>query len=280
MFILPIKLEKQFKSIYDDYILYIAGQNIFYQSIRMLKDKFKILDRQTYVDYYENILKDIELETSPLDCFVPLSPEEEKLRNEGAPNNTPSFVVNQNVPEYDRVRKRITLDDIYETFPSTHEIYCKLKDNPSLLSTIIDDCFIHFCLYRYLDEIEKMRLHIFSMSTPLVEYIVDNIKLNDINKYIVSNKIKTDKCTKYLKNAFFLPEFKLCQKFYNETHNEIDCFDIDILLQRLSSNIVLKSDIYIIIGIYITLSFAMTDIRTEASDSKCSLYVKDVISKI
>ena len=72
-------------------------------------------------------------------------------------------------------------------------------------------------------------------------------------------------------------------KFYVKGHEKdnIRSFDTSNLLLRLLNNITIKSDIYIILGIYTTLSFAMSDITNEKiSDSPCIVYVRDVLSKI
>lgn len=274
------KTTSEFKSIFDDCKLMVSAENIFYHSIRLIKDKYKILDRETYLEFYENIVKDIELKTSPIDCFIPLSDEE--IANSERPTGThyPEFDVNRCVAEYERISKRITLEDLYNTFPNTHEIYVSVENNPSILQHIVDDVFTHYCVYRYLDEIEKSRIKIFSIATPLIEYIVNTISLNDLQEFISSQRIKPEKCTKYLNDVFFLPEFKLIKKYYLEEHGEVPSMDIDVIIQKLASNIVYKSDIYIIIGIYILLSFAMTDIRNEMYDSECVTYVKDVISRL
>ena len=57
-----------------------------------------------------------------------------------------------------------------------------------------------------------------------------------------------------------------------------DSFDIGKLMIKLASNIVIKSDVFWIIGIYMICSFAIFDKGNP--DSKITKYVSDVISKI
>lgn len=269
------KTVKEFEEAYNTYLLNISAQDIFYHSIRLINNKSKIVNRDIYDEYYKNILNDIDLETMPLDCFLAPDTFEEET------DDTPDFVINRNAKEYIRISKRVTAEDIINTFPITSEIYCKVKDTPDMLPTIIDDIFIHFCTYKYLEQIEKIRLENFSVTTPIIEYVVDNITLDDLRKHNISNMIKPDKCQKYLGNGvFFKPEYVIMKKFYMEPHENIHGFNIDTIINLLTSNIVLKSDIYIIIGIYMTLLFASTDIRNESYDEKCTTYVKDVISKL
>ena len=57
--------------------------------------------------------------------------------------------------------------------------------------------------------------------------------------------------------------------------------DVQLLMQKLISNLVLKSDIYIIMAVYTVLSFAQSEMMHGITDrDECSKYVIDVISKL
>ena len=259
-----------FKSLFENHRLHISACNIYFHTIRMINGHHKILDRETYKEYYHNILKDIELVTAPIDAFIPADDTVNDI-----------FVINQLVPEYERIAKRVTLDDLYENIPVTHEVYMKLKENPNLLSTVVDDAFIYFCVYKYLDQIDNIRLRTYSNMTPIIEYVVKNITLNDIKSFLISRRINEDKYEKYCKDVLFNPDVAHTQTFYSTPHGDIQSFDTINLMMRLASNIVIRSDIYIIIGIYLVMSFAISDIVNEkVDDSPCVQYVRDVISKI
>lgn len=271
MFKTPDGKNNEFRKLFETHRLQIAACNVFFQNIRMLNGRHKILDRETYKEFYHNIMADIELETSPIDAFVPCTDE----------NSTDLFVVNQLVPEYERIKKRVTLDDIFNTFPMTHNIHMKLKENPTLLSTIVDDVFIYYCMFKYLNQIDIIRLNIGSNLSPIVNYVVENVSLQDIKNYMSSRRINEEKYAKYCSDMLFNSDVSHTQKFYAEGHGDIPPIDVVNLMMRLTTNIDVKSDMYIVIGIYMTLWFAISDIVNEkAEDSPCLQYVRDVISKI
>ena len=165
----------------------------------------------------------------------------------------------------------------------THPVVIKLKENNMLLETVVDDMFIYYCLFKYLDQISKIRLMMYSNTTPIIEYVVCNIDEKAIKNHLVSKNINVDKCREKAGEIFFDPDLMIMHKFYVKGHEKdnIRSFDTSNLFLRLLNNITIKSDIYIILGIYTTLSFAMSDITNEKiSDSPCIVYVRDVLSKI
>lgn len=272
MFNIPNNTLMEFRDHFQTHKVNIAACNIFFQTIRMLNGRHKILDRKTYSDNFLNMLSDIELVTPPTDSFVPTDGSSDEL-----------FTVNQLVPEYVEISKRIPMSLIESTFPATNDIVMKLKEDPNKLVTIHDDIFIYFCLFKYLDQIDMIRLNIFSNYTPVIEYIVENITLNDWKRYLVSKRINEEKYAKNCEDLLFNPDISATQKFYMADHADGKTPKMDVvnLIMRLVSNIVLKTDIYIILGVYLILSFAMADFNNDKSeDSPCAKYVCDVLSKI
>lgn len=271
MFKIALGETNKFKSLFENHRLHIAASNIYYQNIRLINGRHKILDRKTYEEYYRGILNDIELETSPIDSFVPSTDE----------NSRDLFVVNQLVPEYKRIASRVTLDDMFKNIPMTHDVCMKLKENPNLLSTVVDDIYIYWCVYKYLDQIDEIRIRTLSNMTDIIEYVVNNITLKDLRDFIRSNKINPEKYEKYCQDILFNPEVSSLQKFYSEPHGDIPAIDVVNLMMKLSTFVDLKSDTYIIIGIYMTMSFAVSDItNNRVDDSPCAKYVRDVLSQI
>ena len=127
-----------------------------------------------------------------------------------------------------------------------------------------------------------IRLNMFSNYTPVIEYIVQNISLDDWKNYIVSKKINEEKYAEKCEDLLFNPDISATHNFYKkhekETTPEIDVVN---LLMRLISNIVLKTDIYVILGVYLILSFAMGDFNNDKiEDSPCAKYVRDVLSNL
>ena len=62
-------------------------------------------------------------------------------------------------------------------------------------------------------------------------------------------------------------------------YENIPTFDVVNLLMRLTSNTVLKTDIILLLGVYLTISFAMQDFgNKKIDDSPCVKYVREVLS--
>lgn len=271
MFKISGDIMNQAKRIYEKHRLNIAASNVYFQNIRMLNGRHKIIDRETYKEFFHNLTADIELETSPIDAFVP-------CMDDDSPD---LFVVNQLVPEYERIKKRITIEDIENTFAPSHPIRMELSSDKSKLSTIIDDIFIYYCVFKYLSQIDMIALDTGSNFSPIIEWVVENITLGDINNYMYTKKINEDKYVKYAEDVIFNPDLSRLQKFYAEGHDDIPPIDVQKLMMGLVSNVDLKSDMYIVIAIYMTLWFAVADISNDKiEDSPCRNYVRDVISKI
>ena len=270
MFKVPEKTIHEFREIFETHRLQISACNVYYQNIRLLNNHHKILNRDTYVEYYKNILQDIELVTSPIDAIIPADETVDEL-----------FILNHISPEYEKIKARVTLDDLYNTLPMTHEVVLKLKENPNLFETVLDDILLYFYLFKYLDQIDLIRLQTFSNSTPISEYIVENITEKDLKSFLISRRINEQKYVEKCADVLFNPDVTHTTKFYSTPHGDIPAFDVVNLMMRLTTNLVLKSDIYIIIGIYMTISFAITDIvNNKIDDSPCAKYVRDVLSKI
>ena len=52
-------------------------------------------------------------------------------------------------------------------------------------------------------------------------------------------------------------------------------------MMRLVTNMVVKTDIILILGVYLTIGFAMSDFNNDkAEDSPCAKYVREVLSKL
>lgn len=270
MFMIPGSKCKEFAQIFDKHRLYISSCNIFFQHMRMINNHQKMLKREQYVESFKEMFEDIQLQTSPLDCFVPC--EDIKIDD--------LFIVNQSTPEYEEIQKRIPLEKVYEILPATNEIVIKLKEKPELLPTFVDDIFINFAIFKYLAKIDEIRLLSLGNIQPVINWVIENISLKELKNFLVTRKTNEEKYKKYCADIIFNPDIACTQKFYSEPHNDVPVIDVVNLMMRLSTNIVCKTDIYIIIAIYMIMTFATSDIENNNEDSKCLGYVKNVISKI
>lgn len=271
MFKIPEKTARKFSSEFEKHRMIVSSMNIFYNHVKLLNNRHTYIDRKTYKEHIDHLLKDIELTTSPIDAIVPCDKDESpKL-----------FVINQITPEYKKIAEILTVDKIKKILPVLNDARVKLINDQSILSDLLDDVAIYFYIYRYLTQIDLLRIRDFGEMKETIEFVVNNITLKDIKSFLVSRKINEEKYIKHCSDILFNPDLATTQKFYSENHDDIPKIDVVDLIMRLSSNIVLKSDIYIIIGIYLVLSFSITDIcNPNAKDSPNISYVRDILSKV
>lgn len=266
----------------------VSATNVYFQNIRLLNTyKTEILTRDAFKEYYKTILDNIKNESSPIDCLIP---NEEKLINEDSddpdavvemPEGYKLFVINQEVPEYKAIDARIRSDNMDDVFPADHPVRMAVLENPSKLDQIIDEAFIHWLTFKYLETIETLHLQTFSNFTPVIEWTVNNITEKDLKNYLISKNVNMKKVRERTHQFIFKPDLSRMKKFYDEDHGDFKAFDVVDLITRLTSNIVAKSDIFVVTALYLTLSFAMTDIYNGTfEESPCARYVRDILSKI
>lgn len=261
----------------NEHLLLVATSDVYFQNARMLNGQHEILDLNTYNAYYKNFLNDIELVTEPIDAFVPpMMTEEAETENNEKPKRL--FLVNHVGPEWEKINNRVTFEDMKNTLPPTSEIVMRVTDDPSLFPIIKDDIYIYWSLNKYLQQLDWLRIEDLSRQTPVIEYVVRNIRLPQIKQHLHS-KINISKYVQYIRELFFPQDYQFTRTFYLEPHGDIPAIDVEVLMQKLISNIDIQTDQAIIVGIYLTLSFAIADIRGN-KESECVDYVREVLSKI
>lgn len=291
MFNLSGKETTEFSKIYEQTKLIRSTTEIFYQNIRMLHYmRTKYVTQEIYDDLYDGILADIELVSSPIDTVIPNTTEYPVVDGVmQVPEDYTVCVLNDTVPEYQRISKRVTADDIKSNVEASHPLNMALVENPNNISTIIDEVFKFWLIRRYFVQIELLHMQQMSQMTPIIEYTVKNITEKDIKNHIVSKKINKEKAFSRLKETIFTPDLGRIKAYYNNAEGIVPNFDVESLLMRLASNVTLTSDIYIISAIYHTISFAMNDFAKHNDDaangkeyelSECEKYVAEVLSKI
>ena len=274
MITIPNKMLEEFVGRFNTHKANIAACNIFYHTMIMLNHKKSdIITREMFDQEFRNALSDIELVTSPTDAFVPNDSKEMKETKE-------LFVINQLAAEYIEITKRMPVSLIEETYGPANALVILLKQDPKNVEKFHDDLFLYFMLFKYLDQIDIIRLNIFSNYTPIIEYIVENITLKDWKDYIKTNKTNPEKYASKCEDILFNPDISAVYKYYN-TSEDAPKLDVVNLMMRLVNNMVLKNDIILILGVYLIISFAMSDFNNKkAEDSPCAKYVRDVLSKI
>lgn len=276
MIMIPNSTLNEFKECFDKYRLCVNTMNIYFNTIRMINKHHCYLDNDTFMKYYWNFTKDIEIESIPYECFIPDHGQFEQ--NEHIKR---IFIINRDAKEYVRIQKRVTLEDLFKTIPSTEDIVSLLKDKPDKFVDVVDDIFIYWSVHKYLDSIDMLRIQSISVMTPAIEYVVNNITYDMWKDYLSTKKINPEKCDKYLTDNLFGPDYDYTNKYYLEDHIGFAPFNVEELICKLCTNIIVKTDIYMIIAVYLILTFAKVDINDEKYDeSPCATYVKDVLSKL
>lgn len=249
----------------------IAACNIYFQTIRMLNGQHSNVDRDTFQNCFRDALSDIDLETPPTDAFIPDPEEKGKL-----------FRVNRLAVEYLKIVERMPLSLLEEAFGPANALVILCKHDPKELEKTYDDIFIYFCLFKYIDTIEILRLNMFSNFTPMIEWIVENITIDDWKKYLLKSKPDPEKYAAKCEDILFNPDVAATFKFYsNNDDPNIPDFDVCDLMMRIVTNMVVKNDIFLVLGTYLLIAFAMSDFNNKkAEDSKCGIYVREVLSKL
>ena len=273
MISIPSKMLPELNGRMQTHKVNIAACNVYFQTVRMLNGRHEILDRDTYKELFLNALSDIELITPPTDAFIPGDGPNDKL-----------FVVNRLAAEYLKITERLPLTLLNETLPATSAMMILINKDATKLDDFYDDVFIYYNLFKYLDQIDMIRLNTFSNSTTLIEWIVNNVTLDQWKDYIKTNKINVDKYAEACEDLLFNPDISVTERFYlNEDNSnpKVPVFDMINLMQRLCTNMVIKSDIHLVLGAYLIMSFAMMDFMNDkVSESPCAQYVIDVLSKL
>ena len=277
----------EFYRLYEAHRMNISATNVYFQNIRLLNTyKTEILSRDDFVEFYKGILNDVKNESAPIDCIIP---NDQKLINEDSddpnaeievPEDYKLFIINQEVPEYKTIAARIKADDMDATFPPTHPVRMAVMDNPDKITQVIDEAFIHWLVFKYLETIETLHIQTFSNFTPVIEWTVKNIGLKELKSFIISKNINLEKVRSKTHQFIFKPDLSRMKKFYEDDHDGFPKIDVVKLLEKLTANTVVKSDIYVVTAIYLTLSFAMTDIYNGNLDEPHVIYVRDVLSQI
>ena len=276
MITIPNSTLHEFKEIFEKYRLYVNSCNIYFNSIKMINNHHCFLNRDDFQTYYLNFTADIELESSPIESFIP---DQGQLEQNDHVKRL--FIVNRDTPEYQRIKKRMSLDDLYNTLPPTHDVVTMLKATPGKFDDVIDDVYIYYCVQKYLTMIDKIRLMSISTMTPIIEYVTNHITYDQWKDYLQSKRINLEKCDKYMTDNIFEPDFNHTIEYYKTPHSGIDPFDVEDLIYRLCTNIIMKTDIYMIIAVYLILTFSKVDIENDNfENAPCACYVRDVLSKL
>lgn len=298
MFNLSGSNTKKFEEIYVDAQKIRCTTDMYYNNLRLLHYmKTFFVTQEIYDDLYDGILSDIELVSLPIDTVIPNMTEypKDEEGNEIIPEDYTVCVLNDAVPEYEKITHRVTTEDILKNTEPSHPLHVALIDNPENIKKIINDVFKFFLIRRYFVQIEMLHMAELSSITPIIEYIVKNITAEDIKKHIVQTKINMKKAVPALKETIFMPDFGRVKAFYAEDSDVHEFIDVENLIFTLITNKTITSDMYIISAMFHILSFAMVDFAKHQEEyntqkeqgieepkiefSECEKYINEVLAK-
>lgn len=255
MFKIPPAKLVEYKQILELHKLYINTMSIYYTNTRLLINKHKYLDRETYLEYFREALNRVEMVSDPIELIIP---------NDGDYDDNRPFYLNHETQEWKDLTELLPLDVLLNSLPDTNEIVLKIKNNEIDPNDVLEDIFLYFCMYKFYDHVDLMRKQIVTNLSDLIEYVMNKISIKDIDNHITSKKIKQERYVKNCKDIIFTPEFTMLWNFFKDkdklTDTNIKPFDVRELMMLLTSNIDTKTDILVILGIYEIISYAMFDI--------------------
>lgn len=255
MFKIPPAKLVEYKQILELHKLYINTMSIYYTNTRLLINKHKYLDRETYLEYFREALNRVEMASDPIELIIP---------NDGDYDDNRPFYLNHETQEWKDLTELLPLDVLLNSLPDTNEIVLKIKNNEIDPNDVLEDIFLYFCMYKFYDHVDLMRKQIVTNLSDLIEYVMNKISIKDIDNHITSKKIKQERYVKNCKDIIFTPEFTMLWNFFKDkdklTDTNIKPFDVRELMMLLTSNIDTKTDILVILGIYEIISCAMFDI--------------------
>lgn len=255
MFKIPPAKLVEYKQILELHKLYINTMSIYYTNTRLLINKHKYLDRETYLEYFREALNRVEMVSDPIELIIP---------NDGDDDDDRPFYLNHETQEWKDLTELLPLDVLLNSLPDTNEIVLKIKNNEIDPNDVLEDIFLYFCMYKFYDHVDLMRKQIVTNLSDLIEYVMNKISIKDIDNHITSKKIKQERYVKNCKDIIFTPEFTMLWNFFKDKDKlkdiNIKPFDVRELMMLLTSNIDTKTDILVILGIYEIISCAMFDI--------------------
>lgn len=262
---IPNARMKEFRGIFETHRVNIAACNMYVSMAALVGKNPVHLDRQTYREVFLDALSDIELESSPTDAFIP------------SETNKRLFDVNRLAKEYIEITKRVPVSLFTELLGPTSALTILVKNKPEEMDFIYDDLFRHFSMFKYMDMINIIRLNTVSNYTPIIEYVVMNITLDQWKDYLKTEKVNEKKYAKVCEDIIFNPDIASMEEFYQ--NNESCKFSVVNLMMKLSTNTCYKTDSIFVLSVYMILLAAMKDFsNTNTELSECSKYVKEVLS--
>lgn len=249
-----------FNQIFNNHRYFVNRMNIYLLNIQLIRNKYRHMDQETYNTCFRNALSAIELNSDPIESIVPYS----DVDTDGFENDR-SFYLNYETEEAKAIVEKIDADVMRDTLLPGSDLATKFANEEVSLKDLVDDVYLHYLVTKYWEQINALRFQAYSNLTPLIEYTVEMVNEKTLKNHLVSRRENIEKYENKCRDIICNYEMSLvCRTFNNEellSKFDIKPFNLQKLMISLATNLTVKTDIYIILGIYSAISFASVELN-------------------
>lgn len=260
---------------FNNHRYFVNRMNIYLLNIQLIRNKHRHMDQDTYNTCFRNALSAIELSSDPIESIVPYS----DVDTDGFENDR-SFYLNYETEEAKAIVEKIDADVMRDTLLPGSDLATKFANEEVSLKDLVDDVYLHYLVTKYWEQVNALRFQAYSNLTPLIEYTVEFVNEKTLKNHLVSRRENIEKYEMKCRDIICNYEMSIvCRTFNNEellSKFNIKPFNLQQLMISLATNLTIKTDIYIILGIYGAISFASVELNKPEIDklSPCVDFVR------
>ena len=264
-----------FDQIFNNHRYFVNRMNIYLLNIQLIRNKHRHMDQDTYNTCFRNALSAIELNSDPIESIVPYS----DVDTDGFENDR-SFYLNYETEEAKAIVEKIDADVMRDTLLPGSDLATKFANEEVSLKDLVDDVYLHYLVTKYWEQVNALRFQAYSNLTPLIEYTVEFVNEKTLKNHLVSRRENIERYEMKCRDIICNYEMSIvCRTFNNEellSKFNIKPFNLQQLMISLATNLTIKTDIYIILGIYGAISFASVELNKPEIDklSPCVDFVR------
>ena len=264
-----------FEQIFNNHRYFVNRMNIYLLNIQLIRNGYRHMDQETYNTCFRNALSAIELNSDPIESIVPYS----DVDTDGFENDR-SFYLNYETEEAKAIVEKIDADVMRDTLLPGSDLAAKFANEEVSLKDLVDDVYLHYLVTKYWEQVNAIRFQAYFNITPIIEYTVETVNEKSLKNHLVSRRDNIEKYEIKCRDIICNYEMSLvCRTFKDETllsKFDIKPFDVQKLMISLATNLTIKTDIFIILGIYGAISFASVELSKPKIDklSPCVDFVR------
>ena len=264
-----------FNQIFNNHRYFVNRMNIYLLNIQLISNGYRHMDQTTYNTCFRNALSAIELSSDPIESIVPYS----DVDTDGFENDR-SFYLNYETEEAKAIVEKIDADVMRDTLIPGSDLATKFANEEVSLKDLVDDVYLHYLVTKYWEQVNALRFQAYSNLTPIIEYTVELVNEKTLKNHLVSRRENIEKYEMKCRDIICNYEMSIvCRTFNNEellSKFDIKPFDLQKLMISLATNLTVKTDIYIILGIYGAISFASVELSKSKIEklSPCVDFVR------